>query len=45
MGELMGFLKYERKDPGYRDVRERLEDYREVMQRPDAAAHPGPAAA
>ncbi|MGC9313969.1 MAG: glutamate synthase subunit beta, partial [Sediminispirochaetaceae bacterium] len=35
MGELMGFIKYERKEPGYRDVRERLEDYREVMQRLD----------
>lgn len=35
MGELMGFLKYDRKEPGYRDVRERLEDYREVVKRLD----------
>jgi len=35
MGELMGFLKYNRKDAGYRDVEERLKDYREVLTQLD----------
>jgi len=33
MGELLGFLKYQRKEAGYRDVQDRLKDYREVMRR------------
>ncbi|MCF7915478.1 MAG: glutamate synthase subunit beta [Spirochaetaceae bacterium] len=33
MGELRGFLKYQQKVSGYRDVEERLKDYREVIMR------------
>lgn len=31
MGELRGFLKYPKQDPGYRPVEERLKDYKEVI--------------
>ncbi|ADK81441.1 glutamate synthase subunit beta [Sediminispirochaeta smaragdinae] len=32
MGELLGFLKYQRQIGGYRDVNERVRDYHEVMK-------------
>jgi len=32
MGELLGFLKYQRQLGGYRDMNERVQDYHEVMK-------------
>jgi glutamate synthase (NADPH/NADH) small chain len=37
MGELLGFLNYERKNGGYRDKAERILDYREVAKSLDPA--------
>lgn len=35
MGELLGFLKYDRKNGGYREVSDRIGDFREVMKHLD----------
>ena len=34
MGKVTGFMEYERRDPGYRPVEERVKDYRAVELRP-----------